>query len=199
MPAHGRSRLAKLARKTDQWFDRASAALLGQVPCRAGCSHCCIGLFPVTRLDADLLHEGLAQLPVDKRTLIQQRATAQVSALKATYPKLSASGSLDGWSDGEIDQAVSRFDRDRCPALSDDGLCSVYAYRPLVCRSMGIPTEAGDMVEGACSVQTFVPIVRLSASLRAEEQELADWEAEELAEHRAAIEGQEILLPYSFL
>ncbi len=199
MPAHGRSRLATLARKTDEWFHRARAALLGQVPCRTGCSHCCVGLFPVTRLDADLLHEGLAQLPAEKRTLIQQRATAQASALEATYPKLSAFGSLDGWSDGEIDEAVGRFDRDRCPALNDDGLCSLYAYRPLVCRSMGIPTQVGEMVEGACCVQTFVPIVRLSASLRAEEQELAAWEAEQLTAHRASTEGAEILLPYAFL
>ena len=198
MPAQSRSHLARLARKTDEWFHRASAALLGQVPCRVGCSQCCLGLFPVTRLDADLLHEGLAQLPVDKRTLIQQRASAQVSALETAYPNLLASSALDGWSDGEIDHAVSRFDQDRCPALSDDGLCSLYAYRPLTCRSMGIPTQAGQMVEGACRVQTFVPIVRLSESLRAEEQELASLESAALTVHGTS-EGEEILLPYAFL
>jgi Fe-S-cluster containining protein len=199
MPAHGHSGLARLARKTDEWFHRASAALLGQVPCRMGCSHCCIGLFPVTRLDACLLREGLAQLPAEKRALIQQRATAQVSALEAAYSRLSASSSLDGWSDAEIDQAVSRFDQDRCPALSDDGLCSLYAHRPLTCRSMGIPTQVGEMVEGACCVQTFVPIVRVSDSLRAEEQELARREAEELTVRRTSTEGDEILLPYAFV
>ena len=199
MPAQSRSHLARLARKTDEWFHRASAALLGQVPCRMGCSQCCLGLFPVTRLDADLLHEGLAQLPVDKRTLIQQRASAQVSALETAYPNLLASSALDGWSDGEIDHAVSRFDQDRCPALSDDGLCSLYAYRPLTCRSMGIPTQAGQMVEGACRVQTFVPIVRLSESLRAEEHELASLESAALTVHGTSAQGEEILLPYAFL
>lgn len=199
MPAHGRSHLARLARKTDEWFHRASAALLGQVACRIGCSHCCIGLFPVTRLDAELLHEGLAQLPSDERLLIQQRARAQVSALEAAYPTLLASRSLEGWSDGEIDHAVSRFDQDRCPALSDGGLCSLYAYRPLTCRSMGIPTQVGQMVEGACCVQTFVPIVRVSESLRAEEQELASLESAALTAHGPSAQGEEILLPYAFL
>ena len=47
-----RSRLGSLAEKTDQWFRRANAFLLNQVPCRAGCSQCCIGVFPITRLDA---------------------------------------------------------------------------------------------------------------------------------------------------
>jgi uncharacterized protein len=28
---------------------------------------------------------------------------------------------------------------DRCPALEDDGRCAVYAARPLVCRSHGLP------------------------------------------------------------
>ena len=196
MPGHGPSRLA---RKTDEWFDRASAALLGQLPCRMGCAQCCVGLFPVTCLDADLLHEGLAQLPDDKVTLIQQRARALTSALEAAYPKLSTSTSLDSWSDEEIDHVVSRFDEDRCPALSDDGLCSLYAYRPLTCRSMGIPTQAGPMVEGACCVQTFVPIVRVSESLRAEEQELANLEAAALTVRGTSARGEEILLPYAFL
>jgi hypothetical protein len=154
----------------------------------------------VTRLDAVLIQDGLAQLPATERTLIQRKARDQVSALEAAYPQLSPSGSLDRWSDGEIDEAVGRFDKNRCPALSDVGLCSLYAYRPLTCRSMGIPIETGAMVEGACSVQTFVPIVHLSASLRAEEHELAGWEAEELASCRAAEAGdEEIFLPYAFL
>jgi len=199
MPAPGHSHLARLARKTDEWFQRASAALLGQVPCRIGCSQCCIGLFPVTRLDAELLHEGLARLPSDKRTLIQEKARAQVSALEAAYPNLLASNSLDGWSDGEIDHAVGRFDQDCCPALSDSGLCALYAYRPLTCRSMGIPTQVGRMVEGACCVQTFVPIVRVSESLRAEEQELASLESAALSVHGTSKQGEEILLPYAFL
>lgn len=30
-------------------------------------------------------------------------------------------------------------DREMCPALGDDGNCQVYAWRPVICRSHGIP------------------------------------------------------------
>ena len=55
------------------------------------------------------------------------------------------------------------------------------------------------MVEGACCVQTFVPIVRVSEALRAEEQELATLESAALTAQGPSAQGEEILLPYAFL
>jgi Fe-S-cluster containining protein len=194
------SHLRTLARKTDDWFRRASAALLSQIPCRAGCSHCCIGLFPITQLDVHLLQEGLRHLPIDQRERIEGRALQQVTALESAYPRLKPSPSIGGWSDREIDQAVTAFHDAPCPALGDNGLCSLYDHRPLTCRSMGIPARQDAMVNGACAIQTFVPITRLSASLEAEEQELAALEAAELAAlPEVVVEGEELLLPYAFV
>lgn len=189
-----------LARKTDDWFQRARAALLNQIPCGPGCSHCCIGLFSITRLDARLLQEGLAQLQPDVRERIVGRAAGQVHAVEAVFPRLKSTPSIDDWSDAEVDDAVNAFHDAACPALEEDGLCSLYAHRPLTCRSMGIPTHRDSMVNGACGIQTFVPIARLSASLEAEERELATREAHELAAlPEVAAEGEEMLLPYGFL
>jgi Fe-S-cluster containining protein len=194
------SRATTLARKTDDWFRRARAALLNQVPCQPGCSRCCIGLFPITRLDARLLQEGLAQLPTDLRDRIVGRAVQQVAALEAVFPRLKSAPSVDDWSDAEVDDAVNAFHHAPCPALMENGLCSLYAHRPLTCRSMGIPTRQDAMAYGACGIQTFVPIVRLSASLEAEEHELATREAIELtALPEVAADGEEVLLPYGFL
>ena len=66
---------------------------------------------------------------------------------------------------------------------------------------MGIPTDEGGLTVGACQVQTFVPIVRLSASLRAEEQILAEREATALDQFKKSSEvsGEELLLPYGFV
>ncbi|MEK6632436.1 MAG: hypothetical protein AABY94_03915, partial [Nitrospirota bacterium] len=75
--------LSSLPEKTSQWFARATAALLEQLPCRQGCCHCCIGTFPVTILDQQYLQEGLAQLPDAQRQSIQQNAQAQVAAIEA--------------------------------------------------------------------------------------------------------------------
>lgn len=194
------SRATTLASKTDDWFRRASATLLSQVPCRSGCSHCCIGLFPITRLDVRLLQEGLTRLSTTQREHIVTRAARQVTALEAAFPRLGSSPSLDAWSDADIDEAVRAFPDAPCPALADNGLCSLYASRPLTCRSMGIPTRHGAMVHGACDVQTFVPITRLSIALEAEEQLLANLESVELAAlPEVSVGGEELLLPYGFV
>jgi hypothetical protein len=88
MRAHEHSPLATLARRTDYWFERASAALLSQVPCRAGCSSCCVGPFPITHLDVSLLQEGLKRLSANRRKGIEERAAKQISALESVQPKL---------------------------------------------------------------------------------------------------------------
>jgi Fe-S-cluster containining protein len=157
-------------------------------------------VFPITRLDGRLLEEGLGRLPTEQRDRIEERAAHQIAALEAAYPQLETSLSLDGWSDDEIDEAVQAFRDSPCPALGEDGLCALYAYRPLTCRSMGIPIKQDAIVNGACLVQTFVPVARLSASLEAEEQELAAVEAALLEQMpEVAAEGEEILLPYAFV
>ena len=201
MPAAAPSIPACLARKTDEWFARAQAALLGQVPCRPGCSHCCIGAFSITLLDVHLLQEGLRHLPPNQRERIEGRARSQAAAMEAAYPQLLKSRFLDDWPDTDTDRLVSQFYQAPCPALEDDGLCGLYEYRPLTCRSMGIPTEREGVTSGACEVQTFIPIVRLSASIRAEEDELARQEAQVLENCCSAekTEGEELLLPYGFL
>jgi Fe-S-cluster containining protein len=201
MEASERSILLSLARKTDEWFARAEAALLGQIPCRPGCSHCCIGPFPITILDIGLLQEGLAHLPPNERERIERRAKEQVAAIEAAYPRLTTSRFLDHWPDPDIDQLISRFHQAPCPALGENGLCSLYEFRPLTCRSMGIPTEQAGITSGACEIQTFVPLVRLAASIRAEEDSLATTEAHALERHRLAeqLEGEEVLLPFGFL
>jgi Fe-S-cluster containining protein len=147
-----------------------------------------------------LIQEGLEHLPIGQRVPIEKKAVQQIRALEAAYPRLHSSPSLDDWPDQEIDKAIAAFHDAPCPALGDDGLCTLYDYRPLTCRSMGIPTRHDDIVNGACAVQTFVPITRLSASLEAQEEEMAACEAVELATlPGVAAEGEELLLPYAFL
>jgi Fe-S-cluster containining protein len=200
MLAHERS-LPTLAVKTDDWFKRANAALLSQVPCHAGCSHCCIGPFPITQLDVSLLQEGLQRLTPDRRVYIEGRAAEQVSALESAQPKLKESPYLDRWPDSDIDRLVTEFHDYPCPALDEDGLCTLYEHRPLTCRSMGIPIEEKGVVTGACEVQTFVPIIRLSVALRAEEDVLSKQESQTLDAYNSLTgnECEELLLPYGFL
>ena len=195
------SGLAPLHKKTDHWFARASAVLLGEIPCRLGCTGCCIGPFPITLLDAQTLQRGLDVLPTDHRHRIAQRAIDQTAAMEAAFPQLTDTILLDTWSDQEIDRLVTKFHDRPCPALEPDGRCGLYEYRPLVCRSMGIPIEVRGLAHGACEVQTFIPIVRLPSAFREEEDRLAQEEAaalEALGEATGSA-GEEVFLPYGFL
>ena len=190
-----------LFQKTSRWFERATAALLGQVPCQAGCCRCCIGPFPITILDRKSVQRGLLQLSDTQRRAIQQRAVTQVTAMEAAFPQLAASPLLDHWPDPVVEQLVERFADLPCPALDSEGHCAIYAFRPLTCRSMGIPSEEAGTVEGACDIQTSIPIIRLSPALRREEEQLAGEEAAQLAalQQEQSAEGEELLLPYAFL
>lgn len=192
---------APLYQKTDHWFQRATATLLGEVPCRLGCTSCCIGPFPITLLDVQTLQQGLAGLSPDHRHRIEQRAIEHIAAMETVFPQLTQSDLLDNWTDQEIDRLASEFHDHPCPALEADGRCGVYHHRPLVCRSMGIPTEDHGLAHGACEVQTFIPILRLPSAFREEEDRLVQEEAASLEALRQATgsTGEEVFLPYGFL
>ncbi|MCX5724735.1 MAG: YkgJ family cysteine cluster protein [Nitrospirae bacterium] len=192
---------APLYQKTDRWFQRASAALLGEVPCRLGCTSCCIGPFPITILDVQILQDGLTCLPADQRQRIEQRAIEQTAAMETAFPQLAKTELIDEWSDQEIDRLATEFHQHPCPALEANGGCGLYEHRPLVCRSMGIPTERDGLAQGACEVQTFIPIVRLPSSFREEEDRLIQEETAVLEALRLATgsPGEEVFLPYGFL
>ena len=171
---------APLYQKTDHWFQRASATLLGEVPCRLGCTSCCIGPFPITLLDIHTLQQGLAALPADHRNRIEQRAIEQTAAMETAFPQLTQTDLLDNWSDQDIDRLVTAFHHQPCPALETDGRCGVYHHR---------------------EVKTFIPILRLPYAFREEEHRLAQEEAASLDALRLATgsTGEEVFLPYGFL
>ena len=198
---HASDSHARLLIRTDGWFSRVRAALHEQIPCHRGCCRCCVGPFAITALDAAELHRGLASLDEPLRRDIEARAASQTAAIEVEFPRLRRSPILDDWNDSELDTVAERFADLPCPALGSDGSCRVYPFRPLACRTMGIPIEEQGLVHGACEVQTAVPIVRLPRALREEESRLAEREAAEIEAVRRATRahGEEILLTYGFL
>lgn len=190
-----------LFQQAEDWFQRARASLLGQLPCGRGCCECCTGIFPITRLDALEIQRGLNELTSALAHPIVTRARKQITVVETAYPRLKSKPALDGWADDTIDEMVERFAHVPCPALEADGTCGIYPHRPITCRTMGIPVESDGIVHGACAVQTEVPIVRLSATLRRDADRLAEREALYLSILRRAQSSgdDEILLPYGFV
>lgn len=130
-----------------------------------------------------------------------RRALVQVEECEASFPRLRTSPYLDEWDDREIDRLVSTFQDRPCPALQPDHTCGIYEWRPVTCRLMGPPVEEAGLVQGACGVQTFVPILRTPDYLREECIRLAEEEAGAIdVWHRlTGTTGEEVLLPYGFV
>ncbi len=120
--------------------DRSGAWLA----CRPGCSHCCIGAFAITQLDAETLRSGLAQANSDVADRIKQRAAASRARLLNDFPGTPASGLLFTHPDHE--EAFEDFaDDEPCPVLDPEtGACDLYDFRPVACRTFGPPMRDED-------------------------------------------------------
>ena len=188
--------------QADEWFNHSRSALVGEIPCRRGCCQCCIGPFVITLLDTLELRRGLATLDTGTRQDIERQAERQARAMEALEPTLSNSRFIDHWDDRMVDSLVEQFHDVPCPALGSDGACRVYEFRPVTCRLMGIPAQGSSAVShGACAVQLAVPIARVPAALREEEDRLVGEESAALdtVQRMQVANGTEVLLPYGFL
>jgi Fe-S-cluster containining protein len=151
-------------------------------------------------LDQIELQYGLGTVPAPTREKIDARARSQVAMMQVAFPRLARSAYVDEWDDADLDDLVTRFNDMPCPALDSDGSCLVYGYRPLTCRMMGLPVEINGLVQGACDIQTSVPLIQITHALRQEEEQLIGEEAMLLAEqNQGGCSGEEILLPYGFV
>lgn len=90
--------------------------------CKAGCSHCCEhGDYPFSELEFQFLLLGFFRIPPEE----QKEVIKRIQALKEEYASL---------------QDKKEFSH-RCPFLSENGECTVYDYRGLICRTFGLITK----------------------------------------------------------
>src|SRR5262249_46899763 len=127
--------LADAARKSGEWL-----------VCRPGCTQCCIGAFPISQLGGARLNEGMRQLEAadpQRAGQVRGRARESIERRGPEFPGNPTTGILH-----DDEEAEARFadfaDDEPCPALDPKtGLCDVYAYRPMTCRTFGPPVRSG--------------------------------------------------------
>jgi len=112
--------------------------------CAPGCTQCCIGVFPISQLDAARLRAGLAALDAtepQRAAAVRERARESIARLSCGFPGDPATGALD-----ESRDALDDFANDEpCPALDPaTGLCDLYTARPMTCRVFGPPLRSTD-------------------------------------------------------
>lgn len=138
---------AELVRVVDDRMELAARLAGDHLACRPGCTDCCIGAFPITRLDALRLRKAqddLLREDPERHARLGKRAAFTADALREEFPGDRTTGILG--EDEEAEEAfVTRHATVPCPALDPaDGTCDLYAARPITCRTFGPPVRLGD-------------------------------------------------------
>ncbi len=146
----------QLLQSYDGWFSGVLDRYPEAISCRKGCSQCCRGLFDISLLDAWVLQQGFARLPAALRRQVKARCAARLVELQQRWPGLRSPYFLnnlpdEGWT------AMPEGDLTPCPLLSAEGLCLVYAHRPLTCRLHGLPQidQGGEVFDESCCNLNF--------------------------------------------
>lgn len=126
-----------LLRVLDEFWSEARARAGGHLACRAGCTECCLGPFPISALDVRRLQLGLATLRASR----PDRAEAVVARARDAAARLGADLPLGA----EAREAYLTAHTDLpCPALDPaSGRCDLYEHRPTPCRTFGPPVRIG--------------------------------------------------------
>jgi Fe-S-cluster containining protein len=122
--------------------------------CRPGCTHCCIGVFSISQLDAARLQHGLCDLThsePERASRVRARARESIERCSGQFPGDPKTGILD--EDEEAKQPFADFANDEpCPALDlASGTCDLYASRPITCRVFGPPVRSENGL-GVCEL-----------------------------------------------
>jgi len=144
-----------LQAQLDAWFQHGVASAgPGVVLCRRGCSACCLGPFDISPADAELMAKAVDRLDPATRSLVELRATEQVTLYAELAPRWSAPWDIDAFGDRRFDRVSDALAGLPCPALGDDDACLVYDDRPANCRMIGLAmlTSEGGLLDNACPI-----------------------------------------------
>ncbi len=120
----------QLCREVEDEFARNRRLYRGRIHCRPGCSDCCHQIFQITEIESGYITQGVRQMSTEAR----RRLVARARPYQEERRRLVASqGEPEAW--GSLPPPGTRL---ACPAL-EDGVCTIYPYRPLICRKFGIP------------------------------------------------------------
>ena len=148
----------------DAALDSAVARSADWLACRPGCHQCCVGVFPITALDAEALNAALAAADPALAARIRQRAADSRSRLATGFPGDATTGQLFTQPHHEAD--FDDFANDEpCPVLDPaTGTCDLYAARPVQCRTFGPPIRDDEDHLTVCELN-FVDAPPLAASI----------------------------------
>lgn len=142
-------------------FARVASEQPAQLQCGNGCNLCCYGLFEIAPADVAVVVEAVKALPAAKRAVLIARAEQVITETAHPDIRAMAPQAKEAWF--EAVRAVP------CPALDSTGLCSIYASRPMICRTFGLPIRERERYIGDICDLNFRDATQ-------EEKERAAWD-----------------------
>lgn len=132
-----------------------------EVSCRRGCDACCRSqLVPISPMEARNLRDLVEAMPEPRRTALLARFAAARARLaesgllgRLTHARWTADEEAYDALAGEV-RALGIA----CPFLADDGACSIYEDRPIVCREFVVTTPAKNCEDPKPGAVQAVPL-----------------------------------------
>ena len=128
----------------DTAFERIKKGYPDHVRCKITCSDCCYAMFDLGLVEAVYINNKFHQHfeATQKQALLEEANRAD---RKAYQVKRQAHNYLHaGKNEVEILSNIGA-ERIRCPLLSNDQNCKLYAHRPVTCRLYGLPISINGM------------------------------------------------------
>jgi Fe-S-cluster containining protein len=136
----------KLLAAVDGKNAKQATALAGQIACKAGCHHCCRRIptiLPVEwawirKLEQERQKLAKSAHPEEGSigARLEGRAESPIASESAAHPSRRADGPPQDERQVEL-RSDFHPDEPLCGHLDAQGLCSIYAARPLICRTHG--------------------------------------------------------------
>jgi Fe-S-cluster containining protein len=150
------------------------------VSCRRGCTACCRHIVPLSPPEAWLVSEMVVAMPPSRRA----RRLEAFRAAREAYTRIGARNDTGNPSISEEDALRMTVEYFRqgvpCPFL-EDGSCSIYAWRPSICREYAVTSPAENCFRLPDLPIARLPVpVRLSKALSTLTGKLLDREPEEI-------------------
>jgi Fe-S-cluster containining protein len=127
----------------DGVFERVRSQYPDCVKCKLECSDCCHALFDLSLVEALYINAQFLKTMVgEKKKEILEDANKSDRKIYQLKRKAFKAVSAGEKSEEQVllEMAAERV---RCPLLSQENRCDLYASRPVTCRLYGIPTAIG--------------------------------------------------------
>lgn len=112
-----------------------------QPPCGKGCASCCSQFFEISLTEFEPIKNDILTMSCADQTALKNKSMIFISLFQENWPDFYNeffTNPLSDYDENRYYQHPGRFNVHLpCIFLSDEGSCTIYQHRPIVCRTTG--------------------------------------------------------------